>query len=122
MIPASPWIGSISTAQVFSPTAAASEPMSPKSKWTKPGANGPKSARYAASVEKPTIVVERPWKLPRATAIVARSGAMPLTRYPQRRAALIAVSTDSAPPLAGSARSSPATAVSFSRNGASASL
>ncbi len=44
-IPASPWIGSSSTAAVRSVIAAASESMSPKSKWPNPGAKGPKSAR-----------------------------------------------------------------------------
>jgi len=47
---------------------------------TKPGVNGPKPSRYCASLEKPLIVIERPWKLPSQTMILARSAAMPLTR------------------------------------------
>ena len=35
--------------------------------------NGPKSSRASGSSEKPTIVVVRPWKLPAATMIFARS-------------------------------------------------
>ena len=72
-----------------------------------PAGNGPKPSRYWGSVEKPTIVIERPWKLPLHTITSARSCGMPLTLWPHLRTALSAVSTDSAPPEAGSARSSP---------------
>ena len=65
------------------------------------------------------MVLVRPWKLPRATRISAWPSAMPLTRWPQRRAHLIAVSTASAPVFIGSARSKPASRHSFSRNGPS---
>ena len=37
----------------------------------KPGVYGPKSSRASGSVEKLTIVVVRPWKLPAATTILA---------------------------------------------------
>ena len=45
----------------------------------KAAGNGPKPSRYCGSVEKPTIVIERPWKLPLHTMISARSAGMPLT-------------------------------------------
>jgi hypothetical protein len=45
----------------------------------KPGVKGPKPARAVSSVEKPTIVVVRPWKLSAATTIVARSAGTPFT-------------------------------------------
>ena len=41
--------------------------------------NGPNPSRATGSVEKLTIVVVRPWKLPSATMMVAWSGATPLT-------------------------------------------
>jgi hypothetical protein len=44
---------------------------SPYGTLTNPGANGPKPSRYCASLEKPTIVVVRPAKLPAATMICA---------------------------------------------------
>jgi hypothetical protein len=59
-IPASHWIGSKRKAQVFSLIAASRAARSPYGIRTKPGVNGPKSARYASSDENPTIVVVRP--------------------------------------------------------------
>ncbi len=79
MIPASPWIGSTRNAAVFGPIAASSAALLPNGTLTKPGANGPKPSRYCASLEKPTMVVVRPAKLPAATMISARPSAMPLT-------------------------------------------
>ena len=64
MTPASPWIGSISTATVSSSIAAAQRlGRSPYGTMRKPGVYGPKSSRASGSVEKLTIVVVRPWKL-----------------------------------------------------------
>jgi hypothetical protein len=77
--------------------AAATASASPYGSDRKPGANGPKPSRVPASVENPTIVVVRPWKLPSNTRISALPSSTPLCRLPQRRAALIAVSTASAP-------------------------
>ncbi len=71
MTPPSPWIGSTSTAQVRGVTAARTASTSPYLTMRKPGANGPKRLVASGSVEKPTIVVVRPWKLPSATMISA---------------------------------------------------
>ena len=71
----------------------------------KPGVKGPKPSRYWGSVEKPTMVVVRPWKLSVATMISASPAGTPLTWYPHFRAALIAVSTASAPVFIGRADS-----------------
>ncbi len=62
-------------------------------------------------------MIDRPWKLPAHTMISARSAGMPLILWPHLRAALSAVSTASAPPLAGSARSSPVSVVSRLQEG-----
>lgn len=77
--PASPWIGSNSTATVFSLIAARIAVRSPYGTISKPGVYGPKSARASRSVEKLTIVVVRPWKLLPATTIFARPAGTPLT-------------------------------------------
>ena len=61
-----------------------------------------------------SIVIVRPWKLPWHAMISARPSGMPLTLWPHLRAALSAVSTASAPPLAGSTRSSPVSCASRS--------
>ena len=53
------------------------------------------------------MVVVRPWKLFSQTMISAWSCGMPLRVYPQRRAALMAVSTASAPVFIGSTISMP---------------
>ena len=68
----------------------------------KPGVKGPKPSLYWSSVEKPTMVVVRPWKLSAQTMISALSFVMPLTFSPHLRAALMAVSTASAPEFMGS--------------------
>ncbi len=68
----------------------------------KPGVKGPKPSLYCSSVLKPTMVVVRPWKLSAQTMISAWSLAMPLTFSPHLRAALMAVSTASAPEFMGS--------------------
>jgi hypothetical protein len=79
-MPASPWIGSTSTATVSSSIAASSAAASPYGTVTKPGVNGPKSARASSSSLKLTMVVVRPWKLPAITMIFARPAATPFTR------------------------------------------
>ena len=68
-MPASPWIGSTMKAAVSGVIAASSAAASPNGTVAKPGANGPKPSRYCASLEKPTMVVVRPAKLPSATMI-----------------------------------------------------
>ena len=77
--PASPCTGSSSTATVCLSIAAASAALSPNGTTRKPGANGPKPPRASGSVEKPTIVVVRPWKLSAATTMLARPSGTPLT-------------------------------------------
>ncbi len=79
-MPASPWIGSTSTATVSSSMAAATASASPYGTIRNPGVYGPKSSCASGSSEKRTIVVVRPWKLPVMTMIFAASGATPLTR------------------------------------------
>jgi hypothetical protein len=64
---------------VVSSIAAPRAAASPYGTIRKPGVNGPKPARATGSVEKLMIVVVRPWKLPSATMIVARSAGTPLT-------------------------------------------
>ncbi len=54
----------------------------------------------------------RPWKLPLATMMLARSAATPLTSTPHLRATLTALSTASAPVFIGSTMSLPASAAS----------
>ena len=70
MMPASPWMGSISTATVSSSIAAAIASASPNGTERKPGVYGPKPRRAASSSEKLMIVVVRPWKLLCATTIL----------------------------------------------------
>ncbi len=79
MTPASPWIGSISTATVLSVIAAPIAAASPNGTTLKPGANGPKPRRAEGSVEKPTMASVRPWKFSLQTMISARFSATPLT-------------------------------------------
>ncbi len=79
-MPASPWIGSISTATVSSSIAAARAVASPYGTVRKPGVYGPKSSRADGSSEKLMIVVVRPWKLPDATMMFARPSGTPLMR------------------------------------------
>ncbi len=71
MTPPSPWTGSTSTAQVRGVTAARAASTSPYFTMRKPGENGPKRLDASGSVENPTMVVVRPWKLPSATTISA---------------------------------------------------
>ena len=71
MTPPSPWIGSTKIAAVFGPTAASTAARSPYGTIRKPGVKGPKRLVESGSVEKPTIVVVRPWKFPSATTISA---------------------------------------------------
>ena len=78
-IPASPWIGSTRKATVSSSIAARSASGSPKGTLRKPGVKGPNPLRADGSSEKETIVTVRPWKLPPATTMFARSGATPFT-------------------------------------------
>jgi hypothetical protein len=119
MMPASPWTGSTRNAAVFGVIACASASASPKGTVDRPGGNGPKPSRYCASVDKPVMAIERPWKLPRQAMISARPSGMPLILWPHLRAALMAVSTASSPVFTGSARSSPVSRVSRCRNGGS---
>jgi len=63
------------------------------------------------------IVVVRPWNEFAATTMFARSSGMCLTRYPHLRAALMAVSTASAPVFMGSMVSVPVREVSASAYG-----
>jgi hypothetical protein len=65
MMPASPCTGSTRNAAVFGPIACASASGSPYGIVNRPGGYGPKPSRYCASVDRPVIVIERPWKLPR---------------------------------------------------------
>src|SRR5262249_51554319 len=61
--PASPWIGSISTAAMRSPKVLKVSPSAVRSPYgtdTKPGVYGPKSARASGSEENDTMVVVRP--------------------------------------------------------------
>ena len=60
MTPASPWIGSSSTATVCSSIASASASASPKGTERKPGVNGPKPHRAVSSDEKLTMLIVRP--------------------------------------------------------------
>ena len=107
MIPASPCTGSTRNAAVSGVIARSSASASPYGTVDSPVGNGPNPSRYCGSVESPVIVIVRPWKLPSHAMIAARPSGMPLILWPHLRAALIAVSTASAPPLAGSTRSEP---------------
>src|SRR6266571_6398477 len=117
MTPASPWIGSTSTATTLSSMASARAPRSPYGTTRKPGVNGPYEPRASSSVEKLMIVVVRPWKLPSKATMTAWPAGTPLTSYPHLRAVLIAVSTASAPVFIGSTISMPASAASSAQNG-----
>ena len=79
MTPASPWIGSTRKATVFGVMASSSALASPKGMILKPGANGPKCSRDAASVLKPMIPRVRPWKLSAQTMISACPSGTPFT-------------------------------------------
>ena len=79
MMPASPCTGSTRKATVSGVMARSSAAGSPNFTLTNPGAKGPKPSRYWASLEKPTMVVVRPAKLPAATMICARPSGTPLT-------------------------------------------
>ncbi len=68
------------------------------------------------------IVVVRPWKLPVQTMISAWSAGIPFDSYPQRRAALTAVSTASAPVFIGNAMSCPVSSQASFRKGPSLSV
>jgi hypothetical protein len=59
--------------------AAASASASPYGTTSNPGVNGPNPPRASGSVEKPTIVVVRPWNPPAITAMRARSCGTPRT-------------------------------------------
>ena len=78
-MPASPWIGSTRKAQVSGVIAASSAAASPKGTAAKPGAKGPNPSRYCDSLEKPTMVVVRPWKLLAKTRISALPSGIPFT-------------------------------------------
>ena len=79
-MPDSPWIGSTSTATVFSSMAAATAAASPYGTIRNPGVYGPKSSCASGSSLNEMIVVVRPWKLPAITMMFAASGATPFTR------------------------------------------
>jgi hypothetical protein len=74
-----PWIGSASTATTLSSIASASACRSPYGTIRKPGVYGPNPSRASGSVEKLTIVVVRPWKLPSNTTMTASPSGTPLT-------------------------------------------
>ncbi len=61
---------------VIAASTAATEPYST---IRKPGVKGPKRLVESGSVEKPTIVVVRPWKFPSATMISAFGYGTPFT-------------------------------------------
>ena len=118
--PASPWIGSISTATTRCPyarKASRSAGRSPYGTDTNPGVYGPKSARASGSEENDTIVVVRPWKFPSNTTMTASSCGTPRVTYPHLRATLIAVSTASAPVFIGSTISIEHSSASSAQNG-----
>jgi hypothetical protein len=79
MTPASPWIGSISTATVLAFITRSSAAASPNGTIRNPGANGPKPSRAEGSVEKPTMPSVRPWKLFSQTMISAAPSGTPFT-------------------------------------------
>ena len=116
MTPASPCTGSSSTAAVRGVMASRSAAASPYFTVTKPGVNGPKSARAVSSVENDTIVVVRPWKFEPATMISAVPSGTPLTRCAHLRAILTADSTASAPEFIGSTSSVPVSSASSRQN------
>ena len=102
--------------------ASESAPASPKGTDTNPGVNGPKPERVPGSLEKPAMVVVRPWKLPVQTMIDAWSSGTPLTVYPHRRTTLIAVSTASAPVFMGTTISMPQSAARSRQKGSRLSV
>jgi hypothetical protein len=71
----------------------------------------------SGSVEKLTIVVVRPWKLPSNVTMLARPAGTPLTSYPHLRAVFSAVSTASAPLFIGRTMSLPHISASSLTNG-----
>ena len=72
--PASPWIGSISTATVVVvDRGLAARPGRRRARSGSRACTARSRSRASGSVEKLTIVVVRPWKLPSATMIVAWS-------------------------------------------------
>ena len=77
--PASPWMGSTSTATTFGVHRGASASRSPYGTITKPGVYGPNPSRASGSVEKLMIVVVRPWKFPSNTMMMASPSGTPLT-------------------------------------------
>ncbi len=79
MTPASPWIGSMSTATVVSSIAAASAAASPYGTRRKPGVNGPNPPVASGSSEKLMMLIVRPWKLPPTTMMVACPSGTPFT-------------------------------------------
>ena len=121
MMPASPWMGSISTATVSSSMAAAIASASPNGTARKPGVYGPKPRRAVSSSEKLMMVVVRPWKLLCATTILPAPAGTPLTSVPHLRATLMPLSTASAPLFIGSTMSLPHSSASASQNGPSRS-
>ncbi len=68
------------------------------------------------------MVVVRPWKLPAATMISARSNSTPLTSYAHLRATLMADSTASAPVFIVSTISVPVSAARSRQNAPNWSL
>src|SRR5690606_34482222 len=86
------------------------------------GSIGPNPLRYSGSDDRETAVIVRPWKFPLHAMISALFSSTPLTSYAQRRAALKAVSTASAPVFIGNAISLPEILQIISYHGASISL
>src|ERR1700761_4468783 len=117
MMPASPWIGSKSTATVLSSIAWAIAAASPKGTDRNPGVNGPNPSRAIGSDEKLTALMVRPWKLLSATMILACPAGTPLTSAPHLRATLRPLSTASAPEFIGSTMSLPHNWARSAQNG-----
>ena len=79
-----------------------------------PGIRGPKPRLFSASDDSDTGTSVRPWKLSVQEMILASPSGTPFTSYAQRRAALMAVSTASAPVFIGSTAALPVRAATFS--------
>ena len=90
MTPASPWMGSSSTAATVSSTAASSASLSPYGTQRMSPGSGSNGSRYASLDVSASAPIVRPWKLPSAATTVVR---------PVRRVALNAASLASAPEL-----------------------
>ena len=121
MMPASPWMGSISTATVLSSMAAAIASASPNGTERKPGVYGPKPPRAVSSSEKLTMLMVRPWKLLSRHHDIACPGGDALDVGAPLAGHLDPLSTASAPLFIGSTMSLPHSSASAAQNGPSRS-